>query len=102
MNVAFNWQEGRSSAALQSWRETGRYEPGIRVGPAHLAKPPATRGCSRWPGVPSRSWGCGRRARVVSLTKAEAAGEPGDRPASDSASPDLCPRGQAIFGSGCV
>lgn len=43
-------------------------------------------------------------AQVLPLREAKrkAAGEPGDRPASDSASPDPCPGAQAILGLGCV
>lgn len=99
MNVAFNWQEGSSGAALRSWRETGPYEGRIRVGTTHPAKPADRRGCRARAAVPTQRRGCATRAQVVSLREAEpeAAGEPGDRPASDSASPDPCP-GYSWFG----
>lgn len=39
---------------------------------------------------------------VFKEAEPKAAGKPGLRPASDSASPDLCPGAGAILGSGCV
>lgn len=50
-------------------------------------------------------WSCPAGAGAVCVfTEAEpkAAGKSGARPASDSASPDLCPGAEAILGSGCV
>lgn len=44
----------------------------------------------------------GHKLCLYGEAEPKAAGEPGDWPASDSASPDLCPRVEAILGSGCV
>lgn len=78
---------------LRSGRETGRYETGIRVGTALLAKLPRDPRAPSPSAVPGQSRGCVRRLRVGSVREAEpaAAGEPGHRPASDSAPPDLRP-----------
>lgn len=69
MNVALNGQDRSSSAALRSWRETGRYEPGIHIGIMHLAKAPGIQGCHPCLVMPSWSWGCVRQAQVVSLRR---------------------------------
>lgn len=62
-------REAASSAALRSWRETGRYEAGIHIGIMHLDKLPGIQGCHRCLLMASWSWGCVRRAQVVSLRR---------------------------------